>query len=131
MMAGDMAARVEASEDAWRNVAARVKKRRLSAEIDTDQNTLARQAGVSPSTISSLERAKATAYEARSLIRVSRALRWEDDGIERILRGEEPVTLGPEGALNLAEEEITTLREEQVRMRALVERIAKHLGLDP
>ncbi|MGH3443267.1 MAG: helix-turn-helix domain-containing protein [Nitriliruptorales bacterium] len=72
----------------WEEVAAAVRRRR--GELGIQQNELAELAAVDVSTLRNIEHVRRTSYDPVTLAKVSRALGWETDGIDRVLAGEEP-----------------------------------------
>lgn len=73
----------------WEDVAAAVRRRR--SELGLRQNELADRAAVDVSTLRNIEHVRRESYDPVTLAKVSRALGWETDAIDRILAGEEPV----------------------------------------
>lgn len=76
---------VSAAPEQWKDVAERVRGRRLALGLNQHQ------VGASRSVVSNLESCKQHSYARRSLADVARALQWTPDSIERILSGGDPV----------------------------------------
>ena len=93
----------------WQPVAERVVAR--MAEIPIEQAELARKAGVSDPVVRSLMTGRQRAENPRPgpIRKVSAALGWTPDSIERILAGDEPVTLPAPATYRLLEDQIENL----------------------
>lgn len=76
------------AETGWERVAAAINAR--MAELPVSQKELADEAGVSVATIRKLQNATQGRYQRHVMARIAGALRWRPDGIERLLRGEDP-----------------------------------------
>lgn len=78
------------------------------------QADLVRASGVSEFTVRKILKATPGNYRPDRLAKLSTALGWSGDSIQRILDGEEPVQARPtdvEGRLDRLEEEVETMRE--------------------
>lgn len=80
---------VTAARDDWERVGQAIRARRLHLDIGQDQ------LGISKAVASNLENGKQTSFARSSLMRVSRALGWTSDSIERMVRGEDPISAEP------------------------------------
>ncbi|MBW3663525.1 MAG: helix-turn-helix domain-containing protein [Actinobacteria bacterium] len=78
----------------WQAVAAAVKNRR--AELGMKQKELAEAAGFDPSTIRNVETAARSSYDYVTLAKISTALKWLPDALDRISKGADPAEMEPE-----------------------------------
>lgn len=85
---------VMTTED-WGRVAAAIKARRMALALRQEEATARSGGMVSRAVWSNLERAVQDTYRERTLIGVCRVLGWSDDSIDRILRGDDPMTVAP------------------------------------
>jgi hypothetical protein len=98
---------VEGTTEQWQVVAKCIEKYR--GRLDWSRDDLARESDVSPSVIGALEVVKQTRYRPRSVRRVSDALGLGEDGIERILAGEEPEQVRPPAVRSDVQAEVVHL----------------------
>lgn len=130
---------VEAPLERWREVGRLVLDRRTRLGLGQEELALRTDRLASRSIVTTLERATKTSYKRRSLIGVARGLGWNDDAIENFLadgtapeeqRQHNAVEAGDELAdMQAIAEELTVMRQENETIRALLERVARHLGL--
>lgn len=105
----------------WEAIADAVVRRRK--DLGMRQKELADATGYDPSTIRNVEHHARSSYDPLTLPRISRALDWPSDALERIGRGEpyEGIRLDPPAArsgdtIDMAEE-LRRLREEVAELR--------------
>jgi transcriptional regulator with XRE-family HTH domain len=110
--AGVASPAITAAADDWARVAAAIKERRIAKGLSQ------LQLGVSKAVASNLENAKQTRVARSSLAKVSRALGWRHDSLERILAGDEPVEAEADASLRA---EVDDLRR---RLAAVEARLA-------
>lgn len=99
MMEGVPARTVQASPDAWQRVADRAYRRR--ADLNLTAADVVERSGkeVSLKLVSYIENARQTSYLDKKLRSLSRALWGTDDAIDLILKGDEPVLVEDEPAV--------------------------------
>lgn len=85
----------------WARVATKVGQRRESLRIG--QEKAAALAGISRETWAQVEKGVNTNYRHSTLVGICEAIRWDPTSIDRILQGQEPIELPPDGAVELAD----------------------------
>lgn len=97
----------------WERVATAVQQRRLDRGMNQDD------LGVSKAVASALENARQEAYSRATLMKVSRALGWTADSIEKILTGDEPVEHTSSGRALADSDMLRRLDALEAELRAL------------
>lgn len=104
-------------DERWRAVGEAVTARAKAKAYS--QADLVRASGVSDATVRPVMRGEAKNYRPDRLAKISQALGWPPDGIERLLAGESATTLITTNYDRMIED----LSREVAELRALVERL--------